>query len=67
MFHKKYIKNRNHTALIYFHLNNHMYRVLEDAVRKSLVEKPRVRERFRTSLLENEAERKSNNIHVKYN
>jgi hypothetical protein len=52
-FVKNISKNRNHKALIYFAVNNHMYLILEDEVRKSLVEKTRVKESFNTSLLEN--------------
>jgi hypothetical protein len=36
-------KNRNHKAFIYFAVNNHMYLILEDAVRKSLVEKQKLK------------------------
>ncbi len=40
---KCFIKNiskiRNHKALIYFAVNDRMYLILEDAVRKSFVEK----------------------------
>ncbi len=38
-FIKNISKNRNHKALIYFAVNNHMYLIVEDAVRKSLVKK----------------------------
>ena len=55
---KIFQKNRNHKALFYFAVNNHMYLILEDAVRKSLVEKTNDKESFNTSLLENEEEKK---------
>ncbi len=32
----KYSKNRNNKALIYFAVNNHMYLILEDTVRKNI-------------------------------
>jgi hypothetical protein len=57
-FVKNISKIRNHKALIYFAVNNHMYLILEDAVRKSLVEKTKVKESSNTSSLENEGERK---------
>jgi hypothetical protein len=44
-----------------------MYLILEDAVRKSLVEKTKVKESFNTSLLENEEEKENNNIYDNYN
>jgi hypothetical protein len=44
-----------------------MYLFLEDAVRKSLVEKTKVKESFNTSLLENEEEKENNNIYDNYN
>jgi hypothetical protein len=47
-FVKNISKNRNHRALIYFAVNNHLYLILEDAVRKSLVEKTKVKESFNT-------------------
>jgi hypothetical protein len=45
-FIKPISKNRNHKALICFALNNHMYLILEDAVRKSLVKKTKVLRKF---------------------
>ena len=66
-FIKNISKNRNHKALIYFAVNNHMYLIVEDAVRKSLIEKTKVKESFNTSLLENEEERENNNIYDNYN
>jgi hypothetical protein len=44
-----------------------MYLILEDAVRKSLVEKSKVKENFNTSLLENEEEKGKKNIYDNYN
>jgi hypothetical protein len=44
-----------------------MYLILEGAVRKSLVEKTKVKESFNTSLLENEEEKENNNINDNYN
>ena len=44
-----------------------MYLILEGAVRKSLVEKTKVKESFNTSLLENEEEKENNNIYDNYN
>jgi hypothetical protein len=44
-----------------------MYLILDDAVRKSLVEKTKVKESFNTSLLENEEEKENNNIYDNYN
>jgi hypothetical protein len=38
-FIKNISKNKNHKALIYFAVNNHMYLILENAVRKLIVEK----------------------------
>ncbi len=38
-FIKHISKNRNHKASIYFAVNNHMYLILEDAVRKQLVKR----------------------------
>jgi hypothetical protein len=43
-----------------------MYLILEDATRKSLVEKTKVKENFNTSLLENEEERENSNIYDNY-
>jgi len=60
-FVKNISKNKNHKALIYFAVNNHMYLILEGAVRKSLVEKTKVKESFNTSLLENEEEKEDIN------
>ncbi len=51
---KNISNNTNHKALIYFAVNNHMYLIVEDAVRKLLVEKTKVKESFNTTLLENE-------------
>ena len=57
----------NSICEIYFAVNNHMYLIVEDAVRKSLIEKTKVKESFNTSLLENEEERENNNIYDNYN
>jgi hypothetical protein len=65
-FVKNISKNRNHKALIYFAVNNHMYLILEDATRKLLVEKTKVKESFNTSLLENEEESEKSNIYDNY-
>jgi hypothetical protein len=40
--------------------------ILEDAVRKSLIERSKVKESFNTSLLEHEEEKEDNNIFNKY-
>ena len=66
-FVKNISKNRNHKALIYFAVNNHMYLILEDSTRKSLIEKTKVKENFNTSLLENEEEKENSNIYDNYN
>ncbi len=66
-FIKKKSRNRNHKALIHFSVNNHRYLIIEDAVRKSLVEKTKAKESFNTPLLENEEERENKNIYDKYN
>ncbi len=41
-----------------------MYLILEDAVRKSSVEKTKIEESFNTSLLENEEEKENNNFMI---
>ena len=43
-----------------------MYLILDDAVRKSLIERTKVKENFNTSFLENEEEKEDNNIYNKY-
>jgi hypothetical protein len=53
-------KNRNHKALIYFAVNNHMYLILDKEMRKSLVEQVKVKENFNTSLLSNDDNEKDN-------
>ena len=52
--------NRNHKALIYFAVNNHMYLILDKVMRKSLVEKVKVKENFNTSMLDNDDNEKEN-------
>jgi len=61
-FIKNISQNRNHKALVYFAVNNHMYLILDDAVRKSLIERTKVKENFNTSLLEHEEAKEENNI-----
>ncbi|MFN9900222.1 MAG: hypothetical protein ACK55Z_15820, partial [bacterium] len=57
----KYIaKHRNHKALIYFSVNNHMYLILDEVTRKHLVEIQKEKENFNTSLLSDEVEEKTN-------
>ena len=53
-------KNRNHKALIYFCVNNHMYLILDEVTRKNLVETVKKKETFNTSLLSDEVEEKTN-------
>ena len=59
-----FIKNipphRNHKALIYFSVNNHMYLILDKDMRKSLVEQVKVKENFNTSLLSNDDNEQDN-------
>ena len=43
--------------MVYFAVNNHMYLILDSAVRKSLIERTKVKENFNTSLLEHEEEK----------
>ena len=43
-----------------------MYLILDDAVRKSLIERTKDEENFNTSLLEKEEEKEENNIYNKY-
>ena len=52
--------------MVYFAVNNHMYLILEEAVRKSLIERTKVKENFNTSLLEHEEAKEENNIYNKY-
>ena len=52
--------NRNHKALIYFSVSNHMYLILDEAIRKSLIEKVKVKENFNTSMLSNDDTEKDN-------
>ena len=47
-FIKNISKNRNHKVLVYFVVNNHMYLILDNAVRKSLMERTKVKENFNT-------------------
>ena len=65
-FIKNISQNRNHKALVYFAVNNHMYLILDDAVRKSLIERTKVKENFNTSLLEHEEAKEENNIFNNY-
>jgi len=53
-------KNRNHKALIYFSVNNHMYLILDEVTRKHLIEIQKEKENFNTSLLSDEVEEKTN-------
>ena len=57
---KNISKNRNHKALIYFSVNNHMYLIMDDVMRKSLVETVKEKENWNTSLLSDEVEEKTN-------
>jgi 5-methylcytosine-specific restriction endonuclease McrA len=57
---KSLSKNQNHKALIYFSVNNHMYLIMDDVMRKSLVETVKEKENFNTSLLSDEVEEKTN-------
>ena len=41
-FIKNISRNRNHKALVHFAVNNHMYLILDDTVRKSLIERTKV-------------------------
>jgi hypothetical protein len=50
----------NHKALIYFSVNNHMYLIMDDVMRKSLVETVKEKENWNTSLLSDEVEEKTN-------
>ena len=59
-FIKNICNNRNHRSLIYFAINNHMYLILDDVMRKSLVEKVKVKENFNTSMLSNDDNEKDN-------
>jgi hypothetical protein len=52
--------NQNHKALIYFSVNNHMYLIMDDVMRKSLVETVKEKENWNTSLLSDEVEEKTN-------
>jgi hypothetical protein len=47
---KNLSKNQNHKALIYFSVNNHMYLIMDDVMRKSLVETVKEKENWNTSL-----------------
>ena len=62
-FIKNISKQRQHKALVYFAVNNHMYLISDDANRKSLIERTKAKENFNTSLLENEEEKEENNIY----
>jgi 5-methylcytosine-specific restriction enzyme A len=57
---KSLSKNQNHKALIYFSVNNHMYLIMDDVMRKSLVETVKEKENWNTSLLSDEVEDKTN-------
>ena len=57
---KNLSKNQNHKALIYFSVNNHMYLIMDDVMRKSLVETVKEKENWNTSLLSDEVEEKTN-------
>jgi 5-methylcytosine-specific restriction endonuclease McrA len=57
---KSLSKNQNHKALIYFSVNNHMYLIMDDVMRKSLVETVKEKENWNTSLLSDEHEEKAN-------
>ena len=59
-FIKNLSTNRNHKALIYFAVNNHMYLIQDEVMRKSLVEKVKVKENFNTSLLSNDDHEQDN-------
>ena len=65
-FIKHISRNNNYKALVYFAVNNHMYLILDDAVRKSLIERTKVKESFNTSLLEHEEAKEENNIFNNY-
>ena len=60
---KNISKHRQLKALVYFAVNNHMYLILDDVVRKSLIESTKVKENFNTPLLKNEEEKEENNIY----
>jgi 5-methylcytosine-specific restriction enzyme A len=57
---KSLSKNQNHKALIYFSVNNHMYLIMDDVMRKSLIETVKEKENWNTSLLSDEVEDKTN-------
>jgi len=57
---KNISKNRNYKSLIYFSVNNHMYLIMDDVMRKSLVETVKEKENWNTSLLSDEHEEKAN-------
>ena len=63
-FIKHISKNRNHKALVYFVVNNHMYLILDNAVRKSWIERTKVKENFNTSLLEEKKKKKKKLIFI---
>jgi len=65
-FIKNISRNSNYKALVYFAVNNHMYLILDSAVRKSLIERAKVKESFNTSLLEHEEEKEEKNIFNNY-
>ena len=65
-FFKHVSKNNNHVALVYYAVNNHMYLILDSAVRKSLIERAKVKESFNTSLLEHEEEKEEKNVFNNY-
>ena len=51
-FIKNISKNRNHQALVYWCVNNHMYLVQDKFYKKSLIETTKTHENFNTSMLE---------------
>jgi hypothetical protein len=57
---KNISKNRNYKSLIYFSVNNHMYLIMDDVMRKSLIETVKEKENWNTSLLSDEVEEKTN-------
>jgi 5-methylcytosine-specific restriction enzyme A len=57
---KSIAQRRKYKALIYFSVNNHMYLIMDDVMRKSLVETVKEKENWNTSLLSDEVEEKTN-------
>ncbi len=62
-FTKHISRNSNYKALVYFAVNNHMYLILDSAVRKSLIERTKLKENFNTSLLVHEEAKEENHIY----